>query len=96
MMFMPMAIWIGHPSLTVGLYIWKGVLPVLLGNIVGGSLFCGLYHHLMYYPLRTNRSAALTAPKGDLEMAMSLSPASEEIRKQGTVTSSDARSRQGS
>jgi hypothetical protein len=48
MFFIPMAIWIGHPQITVAMYIWKGIIPVLLGNIVGGGLFCGGYYYMMY------------------------------------------------
>ena len=41
MMFVPMAIWVDAPAITVGLYIWKGVMPTLVGNIIGEGLFCG-------------------------------------------------------
>lgn len=34
--------------MTVGLYIWKGIIPAGLGNIVGGALFCGGYYWWMY------------------------------------------------
>lgn len=42
MTFIPLAIWVGAPEITVGLYIWKGIIPTLLGNIIGGGLFCGM------------------------------------------------------
>lgn len=48
MFFIPMAIFVGHPQITVGLYIYKGIIPVLLGNIVGGGLFCGCFYYGMY------------------------------------------------
>lgn len=41
MTFIPMAIWLDAPGISVGLYIWKGIIPTLLGNIVGGGLFVG-------------------------------------------------------
>jgi formate/nitrite transporter len=41
MTFIPMAIWLEAPGISVGLYVWKGVIPTLLGNIVGGGLFVG-------------------------------------------------------
>lgn len=41
MTFIPLGIMLGAPGITVGLYIWKGIIPVVLGNIVGGGLFCG-------------------------------------------------------
>ena len=43
MFFVPIGIWLGTPNLTVGLYIWKGIIPAGLGNIVGGGLFVGTY-----------------------------------------------------
>ncbi|KAJ4015295.1 hypothetical protein NW766_005630 [Fusarium irregulare] len=48
MFFMPLGIWMGTPGLTVGLYIWKGMIPALFGNIIGGSLCCGVYFWWMY------------------------------------------------
>lgn len=41
MTLIPMAIWVGAPEISVELYIWKGIIPALIGNIVGGGLFCG-------------------------------------------------------
>lgn len=40
MTLIPMAIFVGAPEISVGLYIWKGIIPTLIGNIVGGALFC--------------------------------------------------------
>jgi formate/nitrite transporter FocA (FNT family) len=37
MFFIPNGIWQGAPGITVGLYIWKGIIPTLLGNIIGGK-----------------------------------------------------------
>jgi formate/nitrite transporter len=48
MFFIPMGIWQHTPKLTVGLYIWKGIIPAGLGNIIGGALFCGGYYWWMY------------------------------------------------
>lgn len=76
MFFIPMSIWIGHPSVTVGLYIWKGILPVLLGNILGGSLCCGAYHHLMYSWRAGVDGPASSVPQDDLEKGLSRQPSS--------------------
>ncbi|CBY00693.1 hypothetical protein IAQ61_011601 [Plenodomus lingam] len=47
MFLIPNAIFQGSPDITVGLYIWKGIIPALLGNIVGGGVFVGcLYYYL--------------------------------------------------
>ena len=48
MFIVPMGIWIGTPNLSVGLYIWKGMIPALLGNIIGGGLFVGSYIYYQY------------------------------------------------
>jgi formate/nitrite transporter FocA (FNT family) len=37
--FVPTAIFHGHPAISTTFYIWKSLLPALLGNIVGGGLF---------------------------------------------------------
>lgn len=41
MTFIPLGIWLGTPGITVDLYIWKGIIPTLIGNILGGAIFCG-------------------------------------------------------
>lgn len=43
-----MGITFGAPGLSVGLYIWKCIVPVVLGNIVGGGLFYGCFYGYMY------------------------------------------------
>ncbi|KAH6886782.1 Formate/nitrite transporter-domain-containing protein [Thelonectria olida] len=48
MFFIPLGIWLHTPDLSVGLYIWKGIIPAALGNIIGGSLFCGTFYWYMY------------------------------------------------
>ena len=35
----PIAIFYGHPSIGVGLYIWKSLIPTTLGNIIGAVFF---------------------------------------------------------
>ncbi|KPI45986.1 putative formate transporter [Cyphellophora attinorum] len=76
MFFIPMSIWVGHPSVTIGLYIWKGILPVLMGNILGGSVMCGAYHHLMYSWRTPEHEPAALSPKSDLESGLSRRPSS--------------------
>lgn len=49
MYFIPLAIFLGAPKpLTVGYYIWKSMIPSLLGNIVGGGLFTGVVYWYLY------------------------------------------------
>ncbi|KAH7113706.1 Formate/nitrite transporter [Dactylonectria estremocensis] len=48
MFFIPLGIWFKTPDVTVALYVWKGMIPTLFGNILGGSLFCGAYFWWMY------------------------------------------------
>ncbi|KAI1612115.1 formate/nitrite transporter family protein [Exophiala viscosa] len=47
MFFVPMGIFQGA-DISVGLYIWKGIIPAGLGNIVGGFLFVGAYYWYQY------------------------------------------------
>ncbi|KAK0657045.1 Formate/nitrite transporter-domain-containing protein [Cercophora newfieldiana] len=48
MFFIPMGIWLGTPGVTIGLYIWKGIIPALLGNTVGGFVFCACYFYYQF------------------------------------------------
>ncbi|KAH7411433.1 Formate/nitrite transporter-domain-containing protein [Cadophora sp. MPI-SDFR-AT-0126] len=49
MYFIPLAIFLGAPKpLTVGYYIWKSMIPALLGNIVGGGLFVGAVYWYLF------------------------------------------------
>ncbi|KAF4306872.1 Formate/nitrite transporter [Botryosphaeria dothidea] len=48
MFFIPLGLWLETPKLTIGLYAWKGIVPALLGNILGGALFCGTLLWFMY------------------------------------------------
>ncbi|PYH40875.1 formate/nitrite transporter family protein [Aspergillus saccharolyticus JOP 1030-1] len=48
MTFIPLGIWLDAPGLSVGLYIWKGIIPTLIGNILGGGVFAGTYFWYMY------------------------------------------------
>lgn len=48
MFFIPLGIWLGTPGLSIGLYIWKGMIPVALGNVLGGTIFCGGYYYYMF------------------------------------------------
>ncbi|KAG4438814.1 hypothetical protein IFR05_005705 [Cadophora sp. M221] len=49
MYFMPLAIFLSAPKpLTVGYYILKSMIPALLGNIIGGGLFCGAVYWYLF------------------------------------------------
>lgn len=48
MFFIPMAIFLGHPNITTAYYIWKSLIPTLLGNIVGGGLFVAIPYWYLY------------------------------------------------
>lgn len=48
MFFMPIAIFLGAPQITVGYYIWKSMIPTLIGNIVGGGVFVGAAYWYLY------------------------------------------------
>lgn len=44
MFFIPTGIFYGNPKLTVGYYIWKSMIPSLIGNAIGGGLFVGIMY----------------------------------------------------
>ncbi|KAI0475574.1 Formate/nitrite transporter [Xylariaceae sp. FL0804] len=48
MYFIPLGIWLGNPEITVGYYIYKSLIPSLIGNIVGGVLFMSLPYWYFY------------------------------------------------
>ncbi|MCJ1310116.1 hypothetical protein MMC25_003777 [Agyrium rufum] len=48
MYFIPMAIWVGHPQITVGYYIWKSMIPTTIGNLLGGGIFVGGAYWYLY------------------------------------------------
>lgn len=51
MFYMSLAIWLQAPDLTVGFYIWKGMIPATIGNIIGGGMFVSVYYWYMYLAL---------------------------------------------
>lgn len=42
MFFVPNAIFHGSPTISTSFYIWKSLIPALIGNIIGGALFVGM------------------------------------------------------
>ena len=51
MYFIPLAIFLGaEKPLTVGYYIWKSMIPSLIGNFVGGGLFTGVIYCKSFHP----------------------------------------------
>ena len=48
MYFIPLAIFLGSPDITVRYYIWKSMIPSLLGNIVGGGVFTGAVYWYLF------------------------------------------------
>ncbi|KAK3989887.1 Formate/nitrite transporter-domain-containing protein [Cladorrhinum sp. PSN332] len=48
MFFIPIAIFLRAPGISVGLYIWKGIIPTALGNMIGGGIFCALFYWYMF------------------------------------------------
>ncbi|KAF4987708.1 hypothetical protein FGRMN_10204 [Fusarium graminum] len=51
MFYMSLAIWLKTPGINVGLYVWKGMIPAAIGNIIGGGMFVGVYYWYMYLAL---------------------------------------------
>lgn len=60
MFFVPLSIFLKDPQIGVGYYIWKSMIPALLGNIVGGVVFvASVYWYLVSF-LRTGVLRATT------------------------------------
>ena len=36
-----MSIFLGDPQISIGLYVWKSMIPALIGNLVGGCVLVG-------------------------------------------------------
>jgi len=47
MYLVPMGMMLGAP-LSVGGFVWKCLLPIVVGNSIGGAVFTGLYHWWVY------------------------------------------------
>ncbi|KAI9044859.1 formate/nitrite transporter family protein [Aspergillus affinis] len=92
MTFIPMAIWLKAPELNVGLYIWKGIIPTLLGNIIGGGLFVATYCWYMY--LLNDQAITLTGLRRgqDKSEASSYAPrGKEDLEASGASSSGEVR-----
>ncbi|KAF2723498.1 Formate/nitrite transporter [Polychaeton citri CBS 116435] len=61
MFFIPSAIWQDDPQINVGYYIWKSMIPTLIGNIVGG----GLFNAAVYWYLYITHEPAPTSVDGE-------------------------------
>ncbi|KAK0846676.1 hypothetical protein LTR03_006757 [Friedmanniomyces endolithicus] len=66
MFIIPQGIWAGAPFGT-GYYIWKSMIPTLLGNIVGGGLFVGVAYWYLYL---TGEMVSVTFDPSSLPAAM--------------------------
>ncbi|EAU32669.1 conserved hypothetical protein [Aspergillus terreus NIH2624] len=94
MTFIPMSIWLGAPGISVGLYIWKGIIPTLLGNIVGGGLFVGTYYWYMY--LLKDEVLTLTGLRKGMDRSEVNSvapPAKEDVEASAGVVDSSGSAR---
>jgi hypothetical protein len=61
MFFIPIAIFVGDPSISIGFYIWKSMIPTLIGNIIGGGFFVGAAYWYLVSILKAGRSAEVLA-----------------------------------
>ena len=68
MYFIPIAIFNGSPTITVGYYIWKSLIPTVIGNVIGGGLFVGATYWYLY--LTGEGSIDIDFNVGSLESAM--------------------------
>jgi len=68
MYFIPIAIFNGSPTITVGYYIWKSLIPTVIGNMIGGGMFVGAAYWYLY--LTGEGSIDIDFNVGSLESAM--------------------------
>lgn len=68
MFFIPIGIWNGAPGITVGLYIWKSMIPAVIGNTVGGGIFVATVYWYLY--LTGESSVEMDFNVGGLNTAM--------------------------
>ncbi|KAG8530588.1 uncharacterized protein KY384_005091 [Bacidia gigantensis] len=68
MFFIPCAIFYDHPDIGVGLYIWKSLVPTLLGNLIGGGFFVGTVYWYLYLTGLNNETIKFDL--GSLDTAM--------------------------
>lgn len=88
-----MSIFLGDPKISVGYYIWKSMIPALLGNIVGGGLMVGVMYWYLVCVVDENlldeRKQLLTVFRTSQVKALSLSMALASLvmrrRKFGVV-----------
>ena len=67
MFFIPNGIWCGAPC-GAGYYIWKSLIPTLLGNLVGGGLFVSTIYWYLY--LTGEGSVQVDFNMGGIDSAM--------------------------
>lgn len=48
MFFIPNAIFHDDPLISASFYIWKSLIPALIGNIIGGALFVGMAYWYLH------------------------------------------------
>nr|POF02576.1 putative formate transporter [Quercus suber] len=88
MFFIPMGIWVGAP-LTPGYYIWKSMIPTLLGNTIGGGLFVGAVYWYLYLtgedgvPIDFNLGSLNTAMEAGGPMSRRTRPSAPAAFKSG-------------
>ena len=68
MYFIPIAIFNGSPTITVGYYIWKSLVPTVIGNLIGGGIFVGTAYWYLY--LTGEGSVDIDFNVGSLESAL--------------------------
>ncbi|MCJ1472266.1 hypothetical protein MMC13_000913 [Lambiella insularis] len=83
MFFIPIGIWNGAPNITVGYYIWKSMIPSVIGNIIGGGIFVGAAYWYLY--LTGEGSVNIDFNIGSLESAMEAGGPMEGEQQQQSV-----------
>jgi hypothetical protein len=88
MFYVPVGIFSGAP-ISVGLYIWKSMIPAALGNIIGGGVFVGVVY--WYLHLAVGEEIELPFDKSPYPSAAvgQLDPALPRLTPQSTLRDVD-------
>ncbi|KAI4718018.1 formate/nitrate family transporter [Aureobasidium sp. EXF-10727] len=90
MFYIPMAIFLHHPDISVSFYIWKSMIPAALGNIVGGSVFVAFVYWYLFLVGDTSE-IVIDGDYWDVESRSSMTSISEQVTNQSHSNKDDGK-----
>lgn len=89
MFFIPLAIFLGSPEIGVGYYIWKSMIPALIGNILGGGLFVGVVYWYLVSLVFSTGDAISRSSVADTGLLQYITGDSTPVAVDGSLFGSD-------